>query len=321
MKQKLSTWIFLALIGLAFALSSCSKDKDLDDYRNEKLQSDLAEYKAVEGSYSGYLVSKENKNINLGALKITLTATTQTVQSNDESRAFARPVLFAEIRYRGVYESSIVGKNSIYEPSTGHFHTEIEIPIVNETGKDVVETVMLEGSVGSSTLEGVMYVTSDSSGGGAFTLTLNNSSLQDLTAQRKPDVGSGREAIQKSFIGRVTSGGSDTIQKYDVRLHINKPVRDKYNEIYYILRPVTETYLTVTLFLNEHVSGATFPFAIWNNASSTLRGVVLLPSNNVTLTLSCQNFNFDEKNYNFECNFISTLINTPIIMKFAPKSK
>lgn len=330
MKNKFSTSLALILGSLVLALSSCSKDKDLDDYRNEKLQADLAEFKEVEGAYSGYLISKEDKNLNLGALKITLTATTQTVNTNDSSRAIAQPILLADIKYRGNYESSIVGKNSVYEPNTGHFHTEIEIPIVNETGRDVNETIMIEGSVGGGVLVGSMYVASASGSGGEFELRQDNGSLQDLVRQRKPDIISSREVIQKEYLGygMISEVGGEKPKdskpkKVEVRLNVGQPVRTKFDEIYYILKPITESYFIANFSLGEGRVGTAFPYMIWNAANGTLRGTTSLvyQATTITISLSCNDFHFEDKNYNFKCSYLSSMLGKPIELNFSDKQK
>lgn len=320
MKHKFSTWIFLALIGLAFALSSCSKDKDLDDYRNEKLQSDLAEYKAVEGSYTGYLVSSRNENVNLGALEINLEAKIETDNNSGDSRAQARPALMARVIYHGEYESSLVGQNSVYEPNSGIFHSEIEITITNGVGNQVKELIRIDGSVGSGTLIGTMATTSDTKSGGKFTLKMNNPSLQDLTSQRKPDIGSTRVSVQKTYFGVVTDG-PENVKNTGVRLFVNNPVRDEFNELYYILRPITETSLIVSLSLKDgYVPGATF-ISIWNNSVATLRGTTTIASIQAILDLTCKRFHFEDKNYNFECEFNSSILGQKILMTFTPPQK
>ncbi len=319
--------LFVLLFGGLLIISSCSKDKDLDDYKNEKLQTDLAEYKAIEGSYSGYLTSNRpgQEKTNLGAVTISLIATTQTVNNNDGSRASAQPILLANVKYYGTYAASIgeTPNISVYEPNTGHFHTEIEIPFTNELGREAKEIIMIEGNIAGGILEGRMYAASASGiyEGGRFTLNQDNSSLEDLAMNRKPDVISERDPIQKIYTGTGLARNPRTreLENLSVRLNVQQPVRTRYDEVLFILKPHREIHLIASMNA-VGVLMVSFPIIIWNDVSGSLTGSTTLqamtsPTQN-TVTLSCKKFYFLDKDYNFDCTFTSALLGEGVKFTF-----
>lgn len=322
MKITFATLKMISACSLLIALSSCSKDKDLDDYVTERLQSDLAEFKAVEGTYTGYLVSAKDSNVNLGSLKVTLTATTQTSNSSDGSRSTAQPILVSEVEFQGYYQMNIVGQNSLYIPETGQFHTDIPVQVVNGNGQLTTETIALAGTIAEASISGSMQVRGHSADAGVFTLRSNGPSLRDLNARRKPDSVTSRAPVLKTYVGTangVAAGGQTT----PVTMFVTNPPRDKFTEIYYLLYPNAEKLMQVSFTLKEGVPGATFPVATWDTLNGTLQA--RQDTNNlnngsiVTVTLSCKNFQFQDTQYNFTCDFSSTLRATNILFSFLRK--
>ncbi|MEK6773842.1 MAG: hypothetical protein AABY64_07870 [Bdellovibrionota bacterium] len=323
MKMMSSTFKQISLLSLLiFTLSACNKDKDVDDYKTEKLHADLAVLKTVEGSYTGYLASKQDPNINLGALKITLTATTQTNDSpmNDGGKASVQPILVAEVEFQGAYRVSIVGQNSFYD-SSSEFHTDIPIEVTSgtATGKPTIERVTINGTISGSVMSGSMYASGYSSYGGTFNLVLNGPSLQKLSLAKKPDVTSNRTPILKTYLGTasgLTSGDTP------VTLFITRPPLDKFTEIYYLLYPSSESLLQISFLIAEGVPGPGFPVATWDTTNGTLLARADFTASNgstVTLSLTCQNFRLYETKYNFTCTYSSTLRPGNLVMIFKSK--
>ncbi len=323
MKIISSTFKQISLLSLLiFTLTACNKDKDIDDYKTEKLHADLALLKTVEGSYTGYLISKQDPNVNLGALKITLTATTQTNNnpSNDGGKTSVQPILVAEVEFQGAYRISIVGRNSSYD-STSEFHTDIpiEVSIGSTTGKSKIETVTINGTISGSVMSGSMYTSGYSSDGGTFDLVLNGPSLQKLSIARKPDVTSNRTPILKTYLGTASGLTSGTSP---VTLFITRPPLDKHTEIFYLLYPLSESLLQVSFLLAEGVPGPGFPIATWDTINGTLLARADFTASNgstVTLSLTCQNFRLYDTKYNFTCTYSSTMRPGNLTMIFKSK--
>jgi hypothetical protein len=162
--------------------AGCAKDKNAEDYKNAQVQRDLAKLESVKGRYSGNLISKKSGG-NLGALQITLSATTE-VQNTGASKASALPILVANVEFKAQSSMAIVAQNSSYDNTSGHYQADISIP--SQIPGAAPSRVSLSAVLRDGKMVGTMEALGFSDYGGTFDLSLDGASLDELAAKNPP---------------------------------------------------------------------------------------------------------------------------------------
>ena len=212
----------------------CSKDRSVDDYKRGKLQQSVSELQAVQGRYSGVLISKRT-GARLGALELTLTASTEPVQGNDESTPSARPIMLTSVQFQSGSHMVIAGRNSYYDSSTGQFTTQITIP---RNGTDY--SVFVNGRINGGALDGSLSAQGYEDEGGTIQLSKNGKQLDQLVKENKFDTSP--LFSQGSFAGNTTF--TEGVVK-PVRLIILKPQSSSEEDFLNLLVPVKPVLATL----------------------------------------------------------------------------
>lgn len=270
--MKKNYFVLLVLISYLWA---CSKDQNLDDYKQTRLNQNLAKLQAIQGRYSGYLKSKRDDS-SLGALQLTLKATTQVQGSTDESRATAQPILLVNVEFQGVSHVAIVANNSYFDPDSGRFQANIPVQQQNAQGQAHTETISITAVVSAGTITGTLEATGYSDYGGMFVLSRNGKDLDTLAKESKfnPD----SVFTQKNYIGKINfSGGA---QKSVVMILLKAPTT---SEVDFLNLLIPERLIQINLnFGNDaHI--------IFNNGNWDQRTGALTGQTTLTRTITTNN--------------------------------
>lgn len=280
----------LLLVTAALTLQACSKDQDLDDYKKTRLQKNLAEIQTANGKYSGYLLSKQS-GANLGALQLTLTATTQVQPSTDESKSSAQPVLLVSVTFQGVSRMTTSAEDTYFDPDTGAFQA--DVPIVQQAANGQSQTIKisLTGILSNGVLKGTMEAKDYPDYGGTFSLSNKGASLDSLVQASKP---TGAAFSQGTYAGTTTFG---KVSK-NVSMIILKPVTTSDQDFVSLFFPKIPVKVTL-----NYGDGALVNFddSTLDQTNSTVQGNGTITKNNQTETLSltCNGQNTDQ---HFECS-------------------
>ncbi len=309
-------YLIMLLTLSTMVFSACNKDKDLDDYKVEKVQSDLAELKTIEGSYSGYLTSKKNPNVNLGALMITLTATTESVPGGEGTDLQA--VLSTEIELMGQYKIILSSDRSSYISETGSYNSIKEIDVYEANGKTIKKKIQISGIANGSTLAGSMKILGDKDEGGIFNLQMNGPSTDELHARRKPESPLSslpRHIFAGTAINSATSGAIRTVQ-----LVVENPLLDTNVELYQILVPSAKRAVQGQLVFGSgsNTDKVIFNSGTWDkqNGILQLKGSSVVSGGNIAIDMDCRNFYYEMSKYNFSCSYHTGLTSIDLQLNF-----
>ncbi len=221
---------------IATCIFSCGKDRNVDDYNRNKLNKDVAELQAIQGRYSGYLVSQKD-NSRLGALQITLspgTAPSSGSGSEASKPSSGQPILRSTIQFQGASTMEIAGEQSFYEPTTGQVQTQILIRRGEETFKIYLNAIIRDGGL-VGTLEAVGFAGEQ----GRVELVRDGESLAKLAEKAgttKPLFG------MTHFVGKTKfASGAEK----PVRLILLKPRSSSQEEFLNLLVPVKQVIATL----------------------------------------------------------------------------
>ena len=265
----------IAAIFALLALVQCAKDRDLKDYQNEQRNKDFAKLQSVEGAYRGLLLSKVD-GATLGALQITLRADTQVLDSNNETKANAQPVLVANIEFKGATHLAIGAQNGFY--NDGQYKAEIVIPRStagsNGSGGNQTAKILLNGFIGADgSFTGSMWAsetTDYQDFGGTFSLQRNGEELASLAKAHTPKA----DALfsQMGFAGSTLFHEAGVTKA--VSLVLSKPRSTSQEDFLTLLMPVKPVLATLD-FGGARLS---FPNAHWNQSTGALNGAASFES-------------------------------------------
>jgi len=259
---------------------ACAKDRNVDDYKEDRLRENLAKLQAVEGRYSGFLVSKKTGN-RLGVLQLKLEATTQPTTGNDESKPAATPVVKSTLEFRNSTTLRIEGQKSYYDPNSGQFQTEIPI---QQNGKTI--SVNMNGVLREGRFTGSLEALGYSEDGGTTDLVLNGKGLEELA--QESDSFSESNFTQKNFSG-TTRFSDGTVR--GVHLNLLRPPATSEEDFLSLLTPVRSLVATLNYGGRARIS---FGDAQWDLRSGALTGqtAVNVEGNStgtvIQLLLGCQ---------------------------------
>ncbi len=275
--------IYPALI-LATALFTigCSNDKDLTDYKREKLVKELAALNSAQGDFTGVLTSKRTTQP-LGAFKIKWRVSTDVIPSTDESRDSSKPVLMATIEFLGSSHLLINARNGSYDPETGLYQGNIDIPMADKTTKTITLRALINGAHAIGSLEVVDFTDY----GATFDLLRDGEKIDVLAKSIKtgPDL----RLTQLYFSGSThfTVGGDKP-----VNLILLEPPTTSEGEFYNLMSPIKGVTATF-----NYGNGAKMEFpAGWDQRLGVLNGQNTFGSGQISMSCA-QGAN------TFDCSF------------------
>lgn len=291
----------------ALTLTACGPDKDVEQYKNSRIQRDLAKMETVGGRYSGVLTSKKSGNP-LGGFQITLGATTQ-VQEPGNNQTSAQPILVANVEFLAESRMAIIAKNSYYDTANGHYQADIEIPpaTVGGTPTRVSLSAVLKDGKMNGTVEAIGF----SDWGGTFELTQNGESLEDIVAKTTPV---NELAISTSnFNGETNFAAEGDLKSASTRrpveLILVRPKTTSEQDFLNLISPVKAVLVTL-----NYGSGARIPFTNGNwdqrNGSLTAQRAIQSSANEpLNLLISCASANAGK---DFNCDLTTTASSEPV---------
>lgn len=314
--MKTYAFIATAVATAALALIGCSRDHDLDDYKNEQFQKDYAKVAAVAGRYSGSLTSIQTGKV-LSALQITLRANAKIAGSGNESSDSVKPILSAEIQFAGRADSATVTvTNGTYIDQSHLFHAELDIPSEGGTATAPV-TIDITGTIGDDgSFNGTMVEDGFESEGGSFNLSRDGQAMKALVTSL--DLGTGSifsgtsESVSRQFVG---SFQNSQVSIDNVKMTVSTPSRTRLQEVSDLLIPSQERFVTVNLFFKGG-NAIFFPTAELDSQSKMLKGATTRAvgsgagSTTVSMSLLCNQFQLNATTYNFTCTYTNDLTGT-----------
>ncbi len=285
----MKTLLFI-LLASALGLQACSKDQSLDDYKQTRLDQNLAQLQAVQGRYSGIMTSKRTGKT-LGALQLTLKATTQVQPSPDESKATAQPILVANVDFQGASRISVVAQNSYFDPNSGKFQANIPVQETDASGQTQTENISITGAIQNGALSGTLEAAGYSDYGSTFLLARDGRDIGSLAGES--DIDPSTVFTQKNYVG--TTDFANGTSKAVVMILLKPPTT---SEIDFLSLLTPERALQINL---NYGNGAHVIFnnGTWDQRTGSLTGQTplsrtLIPGDNtstqtVTLYLNpCQ---------------------------------
>ncbi|MGZ3794482.1 MAG: hypothetical protein ACXVCP_19195 [Bdellovibrio sp.] len=257
----------ISVMVVALMLSACGKDHDLQDYNNDLLVKKLAKLQAVQGSYSGYVVSKKD-NSNMGAMKVTLTAKTKVIDGTTSSGSSAQAVLAVNVEFQGVSKMAVVAKDSFFDSERGQFQTDIPIKIKNSRGQDEEKTITISGVVAGDHLIGELQGLEFPEYGAKIDLNRDNVSLEALTKKIPPK---NITFTNGGYIGTTRFAKGPT---KNVLMVLSKPNTTSELDFYYVFSPVKPVLITLNYGQDAQIS---FANGNWDQRVGKLTGQSKLP--------------------------------------------
>ncbi|NDD91190.1 hypothetical protein EBZ37_03800 [bacterium] len=169
-------------LGVLLACSSagCVADKDLEDWRRQKLNENLGELYSASGAYRGELTSKLTGEP-IGAFEVTLVPQVRVIPGATGERADGQATLAARIIFQDqATRLALTALDSYFDQTTGKL--EITLPIQRSNGR--VEQVVLSGSVGNNLLGGELQITGASELAGVFKLAKDSAQSISQIAEK-----------------------------------------------------------------------------------------------------------------------------------------
>lgn len=297
--MKTSTSQLVLLLGAALFLSACVKDKDIDDYKREKAQKDLAQLQAIEGSYTGLIVDSRNKKI-LGGFGLELSAQYRTTNPNDGTAPVGEPTLVSKLHFEDFSSFSFPTDQSYYNPDSGAYESDFNIPVAGQPG--TAYKFNISGQVGAGHLVGHLEGGDGSSSGADFDLVLNGPDIHDLAQKRET---AGWENASISFEAKqvIDMGAGPAPSHIVLTTAFSKFMQpsDHFENVF--LYDQKNIQVDWVLDGDVHV---TFTSALWDQQTGEVVGNTPSASAaGVTQAIHCSGFYFVNQKTPFECDFKS----------------
>ncbi|MDD4974376.1 MAG: hypothetical protein PHY93_08480 [Bacteriovorax sp.] len=179
-----------------FLLVGCSKDKNMEDYRQDQLQQSLARISSVSGTYSGPVISKIDGS-NLGNIILKFKASTD-IQSNSGSVTNNQnAIVSGSIKLKSLSTTEVSFDNGYYNDVTGDF--QVIIPIAQESG--VIAKLSLIGQISRDQWIGSIEVKGQPQNGADLNLLRNappsNTSAIEVSGTRLEQI----RRLNYDFVG------------------------------------------------------------------------------------------------------------------------
>jgi hypothetical protein len=270
--------ILFILLASTLGLQACSKDQSLDDYKQTRLNQNFAQLQAVQGRYSGIMTSKRTGKT-LGALQLTLKATTQVQPSPDESKATAQPVLVANIDFQGASRISVVAQNSYFDPISGKYQANIPVQQTDASGQTKTENISITAAIQNGMISGTLEAAGYSDYGSTFLLNKDGRDIGSLA--KESDIDPSTVFTQKNYLG--TTVFADGTTKAVVMILLKPPTTSQIDFLS-LLTPERPLQINLNYGNGAHII---FNNGTWDQRSGNLSGQTplsrtLIPSDSTT---------------------------------------
>lgn len=294
----------LVFAAAGFTFVGCAKDRTVDDFKREKARQDLASYQAVDGDYTGLMISSQTKSP-VGALQLRLSARLQSSSSPDGSIGAGTPIIATELSFQDTQVMSLAGTNAYYDPDSGLFQADISITRASDTSggsgskaNGNVETVSLTAQIGGGQIVGTLQLAGYSSYGSTFTLSRNGGSLGKLASQLPRNPSNANFLPLNTFSGH-TDFLKDKVSK-SVRIVTLQSRVNSQEDFLNLLNPVK----TVQVSMNYDVSAQIFhPSGNWDLRTGRLSGQTTITRGTQVAVLS---FDCQTAGTQMNCNHFTT---------------
>jgi len=303
--------VFFILLAAASLLQACSKDQSLDDYKQTRLDQNFAQLQAVQGRYSGILISKHTEKT-LGALELNLKATTQVQPSPDESKATAQPVLVVNIEFQGASHIAIVAQNSYFDPNSGKFQANIPIQQTDASGQSQTQNISITAVIQGGQINGTLEAAGYSDYGGSFVLNKDGRDIGSLA--RESTIDPNTIFTQKNYIGTTVFADGTT---KPVVLILLKPPTTSELDFLSLLSPERVLQINLNYGNGAHVI---FNKGTWDQRTGNLSGQTtlsrtLIPGDNTTtqtVTLYLSPCRVSSDTQNIDCSVSTSSAQRPV---------
>lgn len=309
MKRNFSIFLVVATF-----TAGCAQDRNLDDYKKQQAQNDLAKLSAPAGRYSGQLTGLSG-NL-LGAMQMTLVARSIANANSDGTAGTAAASLVGTIEYQnGTTSLSFVTTTSNYDSSTGTYSATVVIPTTSSASATSGATASsgTPTATGSQTLvlsalirgnlitNGTIQSATSSSNIVNFSLTKNGDPIGSLNAKIGNKAAAANPTANEtvSYIGTTTFNTSGEIKP--VQIQILKAAKRTAEDFLVLVNPAEN--VTVSLNYGPKASLVN-PNATRDLSKNSLSGSANLPIPNPTnsagaltnliINLDCQYSNNDK---------------------------
>jgi hypothetical protein len=287
--MKFSNFLILFNVFFLLLLSSCGKDKNLEDYRGEQLQIAIARINAISGSYSGPVVSKIDGS-SLGNLQLNFKASTDIQSNSGQVSNNQNATVTGSITLRSISTNEIPFENGIYNDSTKGI--QINIP-VSRDGR-VIGKISLSGVVSGDSWVGNIEVNGQSQSGADLYLTKNapppNSSSLEIGGSRLEKI----KKLNYKYAGSTNITGKDG--EFKLIFLDNKDILPE-QSLYKLFSPIRQINLNCDLGAFE----LNFQNAIINDNTGTIVGQdPTFMGKPISANLVCYQF-VDSHDFGWDC--------------------
>lgn len=309
MKRELGTGLALLLASF-FVINGCAKDRTQDDKNQEDALNKLAQYKAIEGHYSGMVYSEETGKP-IGGLQLVLEARLAAGGGNSGGSGKGTPgpsagtaTLISELDFEDFRYVSLPSVSGDYYPESGTYQGDFYITRANGQ----VIKLSVTAQIGGGKLTGNMRGDGHRKKSGSFTLDLNGPDIDSLAKASKPS-SPADEGKLYTFTGRAQVDVGDPKAGRVIELKALYPVLTPLDHFLEVFFPETSKNLQIDVKFGQ-TTDIVFAAAVWDintgmvNATNPSTGGVdpWIPS------LRCEDFHFEDtaKTKNtFSCDYWS----------------
>jgi hypothetical protein len=277
-------------------LTSCARDRDVDDHNREEYQKRVKEMKAVEGLYGGTL-TRESTGQDLGPVSLSLNADGRV--SDDISTQKA--VLKANFVYRGNNVVSLVFGNSSFDPDTKEFTSTISR---NDTDLD------LEGAVANDILTGRISIFGFENEAAVFTLTKIKAGFKtaESVVANSPKPNESFEDLKLNYSGVAVAQG-----------HSPEPLVATVENSFWSIEERFFDFMSskkrLAVNLKWGLTETTFPQAIWDRTNRQLTGSTV-QTGGISTSINCSSLVDDPEA--FTCNYRSSERSVAVTLTLRP---
>lgn len=286
----MKVFICLSLCGI-FSLVSCSKDKNLEDYRRDQIQQSISRITSVSGMYSGSVISKID-GTNLGAITLNFKAQTDIQSSSTQVYNEQTVKVSGSLSLKSLTSAEIVFNNGRYDDTTGEF--QVTVPINLDGGK--ASKLLLAGVVNGDRWNGSIEVEGQSAFGAELDLVRNapmsNTSAIEVGGSRLQQI----KKMSYRYEGSYTSEGVELPVKMSF---INSDILPE-QKFYRLFSPVRTANINFD-FLDFELN---FLNANMDDKAGTIDGPFAFSINGtpVRATLNCIKFEENTGDFGWNCS-------------------
>lgn len=143
------SWTKISLLGLGLQVLACGADKDIEDYRREKLADELNSVSWMSGVYEGKIDSQATQK-SLGSIHLQLDPSTRVISGADSVTNAQQLVLNVKVKILGEKENYLNFTDGYVDTKSGKF--QVVMPIKWPTGE--TSQIEISGSFVEPVLKG-----------------------------------------------------------------------------------------------------------------------------------------------------------------------